>query len=181
MPVDKLPLAVLEIALLLIASFALADLPRPEDVLRQGVKRLSLTEHVRLNWPLQEVSFPLEFADGECRERSIILVAPDGKPMAFQLSAVTYHAGGQFVKSARIHFLSNLAAGESKTFGVYYGSRADDAGDRSNLAQPVLTDLAVKPVDAATLELSNGKIGLRVANGKAQYQPAQLSVDVPAP
>jgi len=181
---DKLPVALLEISLLLIASLALAELPRPEDVLRQGVKRFDLTEHARLNWPLQEVSFPLEFADDECRERSIMLVGPDGKPMACQLSEVTYH-GSDFVKSARLHFLATLAAGESKAFGVYYSSRKGD------VSKPIPSGLSATPDDAParkgepgagpSVVLANGKIALRVANGKAKYKQPQLSMDVPAP
>lgn len=150
---------------------------------RKAVSPLHLAEHVQLSWERQMVSYSLTFAPGQCHKDSILLADGNGAAMTFQLSDVVYQDDRGFIKSATIHFLTDLEKMQAKEFGVYYG----DAPPKSKPVEPE-TDLHIASAGQdpawaagpATMEISNSRMAVRVAAGARKYEPPILSVDAPA-
>ena len=137
-----------------------------------GVKEFTLTDHLRHDWKDEVVRFLVEFPPGECDGKSISLSQGwDGRPVPCQLIEVVRHPDGS-VRRARLMFIANLPARQSRTWRLEWGRVIEQASPASQLS-------AVR--DGKYLVLSSGTAAVRVPFGQRRYRDPAPAAQVPVP
>jgi hypothetical protein len=138
-----------------------------------GEHTIKLRESLNCQWTRQLVSYPFRADNGACLAKSVRLTGPGG-PVAAQLANVQTWPGTQFVQRADLVFVvDDLPPLVEQTYKLTYAPApgAPSAG---------ASDLTVKP-GAERVELSTGRIGVRLALGAKKYNPAVRAAQVPGP
>ncbi len=134
-------------------------------------RQIVLREYLGQSWAPALLTYPLEAAQADnCDPLSVQVTGPNG-PVAAQLIAVQRWPGTEYVRSARLVFVSDLPPNGEKIFTVKYGEKS--------AVQPA-TDLSVKPA-AGQVEAGTRYFGLRLLLGDKTYDQPQPAAQVPGP
>jgi len=137
-----------------------------------GEKEFTLTDYLRHDWRDEVVRFGVEFAPGECDGKNLALAQVwDGQRVPCQLIEVARHPDGS-VQRARLVFIADLPARQSRTWRLGFGGAAEPAPPASQLS-------AVQ--DGEYLVLSSGTIAVRVPFGQRRYRAPVPAAQAPAP
>ncbi|MBS1807343.1 MAG: beta galactosidase jelly roll domain-containing protein [Acidobacteria bacterium] len=112
------------------------------------------------------VSVRLNFAVGEARAEALRVIAPDGRVVLSQLSAVETHAGGS-LKAAELLFPASLIPGERPQYKLV----ADTQIKPSASASPIV----VRRVGVSRVELANDRFGVLLNLGREGTEPALIA------
>ncbi|HOF89345.1 MAG TPA: hypothetical protein PLZ36_14770, partial [Armatimonadota bacterium] len=152
----------------LLALAACALLPAGAAV----TQRFSITEPFGLAWGPDRVSYAVEFPPGQVSPKGVALTDAAGRPVAAQLSDVTYwDAKRTRVKTATVSFMATLRPRETGAWTLTAGTKA--------VTQPK-TDLKAEAARAA-LVLTTAKTGIRLPVGAMTYAKPMAAAGVPAP
>jgi len=106
-----------------------------------GEKTFVLKDHIDKDWGTQLVHYPVEFRKGQCHAASLSLEC-DGRPVAFQLSDVTYGSRAKrFVKSAKLWFITRISKLQEKKYVLTWGTKP-------RRTEKTPTDLVITAKDA---------------------------------
>ena len=141
-----------------------------------GQQKIVLREHLGRQWNRELLTYPLTFKPGECAADGIGLTQ-DGAGVHRQLLDVQLWPGTEFVKSARLAFVADLAPLETKTYTFYYYPSPPPIGGVA-VANP--TDLKITKGEGS-VELSTSKFAVRMLLGEKTFQPAAEASAVPGP
>jgi hypothetical protein len=135
-------------------------------------QQIVLREHVRRQWTDELISYPFEAARGTCDASSLRLMGPDG-PLAVQLSDIDRWPETDWVRSARLWLVADLAPLAENVYTVHYGP----AGP---LGPAPASDLNVS-VQPEQVELTTRRFGARLRLGGQTFEPSQAASEVPGP
>ena len=134
-------------------------------------RQIVLKEYLGQSWPPALLTYPFQATQADkCLPRNVRITGPNG-PVAAQLVQVEKWPGTEFVKTARLALVSDLAPKAEKTFTVRY--------DTPGAAVPK-TDLQVKP-GTGQVEMLTRYFGLRLLLGEKTYPEPQAADQVPGP
>jgi hypothetical protein len=78
-------------------------------------RQIVLRDYINQAWTQELVTYSFSAKEGECRVDSVVLAGPNG-PIPVQLSAVEYWPKSQYVKSAQLSFIADLAPTATNTY-----------------------------------------------------------------
>ena len=133
-----------------------------------------LIEYLNHDWPSQILNYHVEFDDGECHVRSLVLMdAESGERVPFQLSNVIV-ARQQFLRSATLSFFGTLPANGRHTYRLSFGPK-------EGRAQEWEKEFEQRRPSDTSIQLANSKIAVQLAAGSKTFQPPVAVHEVPPP
>ena len=154
------------LVVLIVATICLALTPAGA-----GQQQIVLHEYLNQPWTNQLLSYPFSAPEGACAPGSVRLTRPQG-PVPVQLTDVRFWPGTQWVKAAKLTFITSLAPLAGDTYTVRYGMQPAAAGPATDLKVAAGSD---------QVEIATGGFGARLLLGtKAYPQPVAASA-VPGP
>lgn len=168
----RVPLGVAGLARGLGALAALVAVAAPGSA-RALEREIVLREQLGADWKRELVGFPFEAEKGSCRRDTLSLSGPRG-PVAVQLTeASLWGGGGDFVRSGRLVFVTDLAPLET----LHYTLRCQSDGP----AAPVPAgDLTIERApDSVTL--TTALFGARLLLGSQRYSRSVPAAEAPGP
>jgi len=134
-------------------------------------RTFTIREPFGLAWGPDQVRYAVEFPQGTVTADGIALKDAAGRPVAVQLTGIELWPDGKTVKRATAHFMVTLRPDENAAWTLTADNRA--AG------QPA-SDIEVRQ-HADTIELLNGKTGIRLVGGKKTFAEPVEASRLPAP
>lgn len=139
---------------------------------RSGQHDIVLEEHLNRTWRDQMLTYEFEAPRRTCHPESLQMDGPDG-PLPVQISEVETWPGTAYVRRAKVAFyVSELEPLATQQYVLNYGSQGD--------APAVASELKVE-TDGDLIEITTGRIGVRLLIGQRTFDPPAPLHTVPAP
>ena len=107
----------------------------------------SCQDYADRDWPNKLLGYDIDFPVGKARSGNLRLVDAEGEEQVFQLAAVKTHPDGS-IRSCRLHFYAELAAGGNFSYRLETGKpvhsvgntrvQAKKLGERLQVSSPLL-------------------------------------------
>ena len=137
-----------------------------------GEQQIVLRDYLDQEWKKELVTYPFAAPEGACHPESVTLTGPQGA-VPVQLSHIGFWPGTQWVKSAKLSFITDLAPLAKDSYTVRYAAKALD---RSGSA----TDLTVTP-GGEQVGITTSCFGVRLLQGEKTYEEPAPAPEVPGP
>ncbi len=138
-----------------------------------GEMKVLLRDYLDQQWTRELLTYPFSAPQGACHLDSVSLTDPLGQVLPVQLTEVELWPGTEYVKSAKLSFITDLAPLARDTYTVRYDDKPV-GGDRPP------SDLKVSP-EQDQVEITTGRFGARLLLGEQTYAEPVEAERVPAP
>jgi len=137
-----------------------------------GEQQVVLRDHIDQKWKNELVTYPFSAPEGACHPDSVALTGPRGA-VPVQLSQIELWPGTQWVKSARLSFIADLARLARDKYTVQYGTEPVKPSGPA-------TDLTVTS-GRSQVEITTKHFGVRLLQGEKTYRRPARAKKVPGP
>ena len=145
--------------------------------LAAGQQTFVLREYLGRQWDRELLTYPVSFKPGECLASATSLSEPGKQGLVWsQLIEVELWPGTEFVKSAKLAFVADLAPLATHSYALTYGTTP--IGQAMPLPAP--PDLKIAKGEGS-VEITTSQFGLRMLLGDKTYDPPISAAEAPGP